>query len=210
MSTIIQGHFPRSEKDAVKTKEKPASIYQFSISLTYSDPPIWRRFQVPGDFTLAQLHKVIKALMGWSGKEAHQFYVGKIFYTMPAMGRGVTENHRFDESKYTLHDLEESMKWCFIYLYDAGEGWEHELELEEILPVILGEKYPVILAGERAAPPESVEGIHAYEEYVSGRNVTENRNNTELHGVDTGFDPDLLDMERINGELKKMVQPIDT
>ncbi len=206
MTNIIQGHFPLTQDKEAEKKDKPASIYQFHLHLTYSDPPIWRRFQVPGEFTLDTLDEVIRVIMGWSGEEAHKFYVGKIFFTMPGERHGSEEDNRFDESKYTLHDLEESMKWCFIYLYDAGDGMEHEIELEEILPASQGEKYPVLLAGERIAPPETVAGIHAYEQWVTEWQVKREGSELSAFGLDIDFDPDLIDIVAMNNDLKRIVQ----
>ncbi len=41
-----------------------AKICQLKITLNGSRPPIWRRVQVPGDITLAKLHRGIQAVMG--------------------------------------------------------------------------------------------------------------------------------------------------
>ncbi len=209
MAAIIKGDFSKSQKEKTEVKakeEKPAPIYQLNISLSYSDPLIWRRIQVPGDFTLAQLHEILRILMGWSGEQMHQFYVGKIFYQMSPEGEGVRESKRFDESKFTLHDLEEAMKWCFIYLYDAGEGWEHEIELEEIVPAGQGEKYPLLLAGERAAPSENFEGIQDCEAYLTNQDNSENRQSHRVRGGKGGadFDPDFLDKEAMNAKLREL------
>ncbi len=209
MAVIIKGDFSKSRKEKTEVREKqekPAPIYQLNISLSYSDPLIWRRIQVPGDFTLAQLHEVLRLLMGWSGEQMHQFYVGKIFYQMPPEGEDVQESKRYDESKFTLHDLEEAMKWCCIYLYDAGEGWEHQVEMEEIIPAGKGEKYPLLLTGERAAPPEKFEGIQAYETFL---NTLGDQENSQLHGTRGGtsmddFDPDFLDKEALNAKLREL------
>ncbi len=204
MTNIIQGNFPLSQDEVAKKKEKTAPIYQLHLHLTYSDPPIWRRFQVPGEFTLARLHEVIKILMNWSGEQAHKFYVGKIFFTMPRELQGGEERNRFDESQYTLQDLEESMKWCFIYLYDAGEGWEHEIELEEIVPASQGENFPLVMGGERAAPPESIAGIHAYEQCVNDWQEGGKERPSDIEEFHPDFEPDVFDIATVNKELKEL------
>ena len=49
------------------------SVYQLKITLMGVRPQVWRRFQVPETTTLAQLHSVIQAVMGWEGYHLHQF-----------------------------------------------------------------------------------------------------------------------------------------
>ncbi len=62
-----------------------AKICQLKITLNSIQPPIWRRVQVPGEFTLAKLHRVIQAVMGWHSSHLHQFIVGKTFYGDPGL-----------------------------------------------------------------------------------------------------------------------------
>ncbi len=205
---IIHGDFSshkeKPKKNGKEKDNKPAPLYQLHVSLTFSDPLIWRRILVPGEITLHQLHQVLQLCMGWSGTHKHQFYVGKIFYDMdPAKN----DNGRYHEADYDLQTLEEAMKWCFIYLYDAGDGWEHEIALEESVAPQLGQKYPVVVDGEYAAPPEDIGGVHGYTEFLSllensedkaRRRIVEERNLSD-------FDPFHFDCRKINDELKEYV-----
>lgn len=50
-----------------------------------------------------------------------------------------------------------------IYEYDFGDGWQHEVMLEKILPSVVGTDYPQCIAGERACPPEDCGGVGSYE-----------------------------------------------
>ena len=111
-----------------------------------------------------------------------------------------------DESEFRLAALENDMKWCFTYIYDFGDGWEHEIELEETLPGGKDRIHPVLLAGERACPPENVGGIPGYEEFLTIINTprhAQHKRIAEWYGADS-FDPEHLDMERINTALKRM------
>ncbi len=206
---IVHGDFSGHKEKLKNGKEKdggkkPAPLYQLYVSLIFSDPLIWRRILVPGEITLQQLHQVLQLCMGWSGTYKHQFYVGKIFYDMnPAKD----ENGRYHEADYDLQTLEEAMKWCFIYLYDTGDGWEHEIALEESFEPQPGQEYPVVVDGQYAAPPEDIGGVQGYADFLSllekskakiGRRIVDERNLSD-------FDPFHFDCRKINDKLKKYV-----
>lgn len=41
------------------------------------------------------------------------------------------------------------------YVYDFGDQWKHKVILSKILPAEENVKYPMLVSGERACPPES-------------------------------------------------------
>ncbi len=43
----------------------PKAVHQIKITLEGFEPPIWGRVQVLSDCTLAQLHRVVQAVIGW-------------------------------------------------------------------------------------------------------------------------------------------------
>jgi len=161
--TIIKADFGRTKERSAPAKkdEKPISRYQLHVSLAFSDPLIWRRIIIPGEITLLQFHQVLQTCFDWSGEHNHQFYVGKVFYS----ANSATTDPRFIEDFVELHTIEEAMRWCFTYMYDAGDGWEHTLELEEILAPQKNSA-PQVLDGEWAAPPEEIGGVHGYAELI--------------------------------------------
>jgi hypothetical protein len=44
----------------------PMQIYQIKITLCGWRPPNWRRIQVRSDITIAKLHSVLQAVVGWT------------------------------------------------------------------------------------------------------------------------------------------------
>jgi len=206
MTTIIKGEFgrPKNNISNAENGKKPVPFYQLKISLTFSDPLIWRRLLIPGETTLAQLHCILQKCMGWDDIHSHRFLVGKVFYAHSEHGDIWEKTGERDESAYRLVQLEEDMKWCFTYIYDFGDAWEHEIELEEIIPRDRDLNFPQLLAGERACPPENVGGIPGYEEFLAIINDPGHENHKKMakwYGADH-FDSDFFDMIEINRTLQ--------
>src|SRR6266481_10009472 len=59
------------------------AICQFKVALIGIVPPIWRRVQVTGDYTLAQLHRVMQVVMGWENYHLYMFRIGGKTYGPP-------------------------------------------------------------------------------------------------------------------------------
>ena len=49
------------------------NIYQFKITLKDCKPPIWRRIQVPENYSFWDLHVAIQEAMGWGDSHLHEF-----------------------------------------------------------------------------------------------------------------------------------------
>ncbi len=156
-------------------------VYQLHISLKDISPAIWRRFVVTDIVTFANLHKIIQIVMGWEDEHLHEFTVG---------GRKIGEPHEelFDlevenEKKIRLSEQELSEKQKFGYLYDFGDGWEHEIKVERILPIEAGVKYPKCLAGERACPPEDCGSTSGYEHLLELSKTPKRKMDSEERGL---------------------------
>ncbi len=142
----------------------PEKVFQLHISLKYIKPAIWRRFLVTDDTTVAKLHSIIQIVMGWDDEHLHEFTIDKRKIGMPSDEWFATAVE--DEKKVRLSKLNLSEKQKFEYEYDFGDGWQHVIKVEKILPVESGTKYPKCLAGERACPPEDCGSYPGYEELV--------------------------------------------
>ncbi len=197
MAQVIKGLFPKTITKEAMQDVKPAANYILKISIVFSDPLIWRRIRGPALFTLSQLHKVIQQSMGWSDSHVHQFLVGKICYEPTMTRTSLHEAKRFDENKYKLCTLEEDMGFLFTYLYGAGESWEHEIHLEEVIPPTLEPQRPFLLAGERACPPETVGDIHEYQALIAALETPSHKNHNRLFELtnDADFDPAFFDLD---------------
>jgi len=61
-------------------------------------------------------------------------------------------------TKVYLHDFQFRLHERFLYTYDFGDHWEHEIRLDNVLPVAPKQPYPFCLGGARACPPEDCGG----------------------------------------------------
>lgn len=181
-------------------------IYQIKVTLKRSSPPIWRRIQVPGDTRLDKLHMILQTTMGWWNSHLHQFIVGgSTFYGEPHPDFDMWGPEMLDEKKYRLHQLAPSEKFKFVYEYDFGDSWEHDLLVEKILPPEEGVKYPRCIKGKRACPPEDVGGVWGYESFLEAINDPDHpEREMMLDWIGDDFDPEEFDLDEINDALKQI------
>ncbi len=179
-------------------------IYQLKVTLRNSKPPIWRRIEVPGNTGLDKLHHILQATMGWWDAHLHQYIVGQTYYGQPDPEYGY-DLEMEDERKVKLNQIAPSEKSRFIYEYDFGDGWEHLIVVEKILPPEKGVRYPRCIKGKRACPPEDVGGMWGYESFleaIKDPKHTEHEDMLDWWGDD--FDPEAFDLEEINDALQQL------
>ena len=83
---------------------EPIQIYQLRVTLRGSHPPIWRQIQVRSDITLGKLHRILQAVMGWTGTHLHQFTIRGKQYWIPDEG-DMDLRKKIDERKHRLRDV---------------------------------------------------------------------------------------------------------
>ena len=188
---------------------KQSEIYQLKVTLKYIRPSIWRRIEVPAEVTLAELHLILQAAMGWTNSHLHQFKVGRIYYGEPSIDEFSQLNLK-DESKARLHKVLSKPKQKMIYEYDFGDSWEHEILMEKVLQFDPAVQYPRCLGGARACPPEDCGGVHGYANFLDAISDPEHEEHDEyLDWVGGEFDPEKFDVANfdnaLNGPRPKIV-----
>jgi hypothetical protein len=174
------------------------TAYQIKITLDRTDPPIWRRVQLP-DCTLETLHNVIQVAMGWSDDHLHAFRVGTVTYSDSRMTKDrLTDARVRHEVSMTLSGLVEQGCRKFGYEYDFGDSWKHEIEIEETLPEEARLDHPVCLAGEKACPPEDCGGVWGYYDIVEALKHPDDPRFAERLEWAAEFDPEELDLVTVN------------
>jgi hypothetical protein len=110
--------------------------------------------------------------MGWLDYHLHMFEV---------RDKEIREEYIRIECPFSEPDFEEKLilttevpiksffqkaKDRALYTYDYGDGWQHDVILEKVLPKEPGKIYPVCLDGELSGPPEDCGGIPGYYECI--------------------------------------------
>jgi hypothetical protein len=180
-------------------------LYQLKITLRDCKPPIWRRIVVRADMKLDRLHRVIQTAMGWSDCHLHQFVVGRVFYGVPDRERDDFGTETLNEKQYTVADLAPMPKKKFIYEYDFGDSWEHEILVEKALPPDAAFKHPVCLAGANASPPEDCGGIPGYYDLLAALADPKHEQHEEMkEWVGGAWDATRFSLEDANAGLKRI------
>jgi hypothetical protein len=183
---------------------EPVQIYQLKVTLRGSHPPIWRQFQVGSDITLAKLHRILQTVMGWTDTHLHRFLIRGTEYGIPdPTDMGMRK--MIDERKHRLKDVVSRPASRFTYEYDFGDGWQHEILVENILGPQPGVRYPFLLTGARACPPEDVGGIAGYLNFLAAIDNPRHPEHQEyLEWIEGRFDPEVFDAHEVNRKLRRL------
>lgn len=193
--------------EAMKTPEakKPAKskqVYQLKITLVESKPKIWRRVLVPDAIKLGSLHQVIQIAMGWQGGHLHNFEIDGTNYSHPHPDTDWGDTGDVDYRRITLKKVAPTAKAKFSYLYDFGDGWEHEIVVEKIIEGGPAPLSPLCVAGERACPPEDVGGVWGYAEFLKALREPKHPEHARyLEWIGGAFDPEAFDPAAVNQAL---------
>jgi hypothetical protein len=167
------------------------------VQLDGVTPRIWRRFLLRERATFLDLHHAIQAACGWD--DCH------LFVFRDAAGNalaGVADDGGWGEPEPDAGKVRAAdtlrKRWSVHYEYDFGDGWEHTVEVKEI--VSLTERFTRrLLGGARAFPPEDCGGLPGYEDVLAVVAGGEAR----YHDTDVlrewfgSWDPEHFDLERV-------------
>jgi hypothetical protein len=179
------------------------SIHTIKVSLRYMKPPIWRRLQVPSTTSLAELHDIIQAAMGWYDCHLHQFEVNGVHYA--------DTNHMLadttDEARRTLAEMRAGDR--LAYWYDFGDDWWHDIIVESLDRADPALTYPRCVNGRRAAPPEDSGGPWGFVELM--RTLSDEKHPEHEMYLDwmeqigeVAYDPERFDLDATNEALSQL------
>jgi hypothetical protein len=140
--------------------------------------------------------------MGWMECHLHQFTAGDREIGVPDPDSLAMGMHIDNESKVRLSDVMRETGSKIRYTYDFGDGWDHSIVLEKILPYDPGTAYPVCTAGKLAGPPEDCGGVPGYYNLLEAiDDPSHEEHETLLAWVGEGYDPKEFSIDDVNKEL---------
>ena len=198
-----------------KVKRKPTpkdeKVLQLKITLAGSKPPIWRRVKVRESMNLGELHRVVQIVMGWEDCHLQLFQVGDRRFSLFSDGDDAPAEEG-DSRTVSLRALGLVRKGRkFTYIYDFGDDWMHQIEVEATQPADPGVSYPVCVTGRKACPPEDCGGIWGYYNLLAAvKDPSHPEHQHWREWQEQSFDPDLFDQAAVNHRLRATFKAMET
>jgi Plasmid pRiA4b ORF-3-like protein/Domain of unknown function (DUF6933) len=195
--------FPGERNAPAPSPRAPATgnVFQLKITLLDTKPPIWRRVLVDGGSTLDHLHEVIQAAFGWWNYHLHEFEVGRTLYGVPDPDEDWGEPPQ--DERRTRIDAIAGKGSSFRYTYDFGDGWDHRIVVEKVLPSDHTPTVPECIDGRRACPPEDCGGTWGYRELLEiVADPTHPEYDERRDWLGRPFDPEAFDPSEFEDNLR--------
>ena len=178
---------------------------QLRMELRDVTPTVWRRILVPEQITLAKLHGILQAAMGWTNSHLHEYEIARRRYRIPDEEWPGSEP-LIDERRVRLKSLIEAGTQRFTYTYDFGDAWEHRIVVEDlVMPRSSATQSVLCIAGENACPPEDVGGSPGYAEFLAAiADPHHEEHDAMISWIGGSFDPAAFNLDHTNQYLKSI------
>lgn len=176
--------------------------FALRVSLRHIEPAIWRRIRVPAAVSLAALHEILQVSFGWQNTHLHDFTVEGLQFATPHVE---DEIFVIDERATPLGAIAREGS-TFLYRYDFGDDWEHDLFAERLLD---GGGNPSIacLAGERAGPPDDSGGGPGYQRMLEILADPKHEEHADIRDwIGKRFDAEAFDVGALNKKLATLAR----
>lgn len=154
------------------------TIARLRITLSDTDPVIWRTIDMPIEASLKMVHDIIQAAMGWQDYHLWEFEAEDRRYGLP-------DPERPDETlsaakNVKLTTLIDRGVRQVDYTYDMGDNWHHTVVIEATEPGKPDTKYPRYIDGARRGPPEDCGGTPGFENFLDAISNSKHPDHAEL------------------------------
>ncbi len=188
-------------------KAKSKKILQFRIELDGIKPAIWRRVLVRHDTNLRTFALALLLATGWKNSHLHEFIIDDKHYGImdESAQDMLAEMPMEDETEYEIRDFSEKKLKKFVFLYDFGDGWEHDVVFERAYAAESNVFYPNCIEGARNCPPEDCGGTGGYYELAEKlKNPDDDEYERLLGWLGGRYDTEFFNTDVINSTIKKI------
>jgi len=178
-------------------------VFELDVRLRGIEPPIWRTVEVPGARSLEDVHFAIQVAMGWTNSHLHQFKIGDKQFGMTDVD-DADELELEDEREFRLQDVIQN-GGSFVYEYDFGDGWEHDVTVRKVTTVASPPR-PRCIGGARACPPEDCGGAGGYENLLEALANPDHEEHESLVTWSNGFKPERFVLPKSGLDLREEME----
>lgn len=184
--------------------DQPPMCYEVKVVLRHTKPAVERVLHLP-EMSFGELHDCIQVAMGWENCHLHEFEVGED-RVGPVPDEGELDAWEHDPDVLPEEDVAIGQAWQaglkrIRYVYDFGDGWEHDVALVKAWRMNGDRPTPKCLSGKLACPPEDCGGVSGYAELAELQAIPEDelsddeRERLEWLGE---WDPQRFDLDEVN------------
>jgi len=137
-------------------------VVRLSVDLRGVEPTVRRRFEVPSEMTLANLHRVLQVAFQWDDDHLHSFQAGEKRYGPPEIRDDGFGPPVLPEEGIKIGTLARQGYRQLLYIYDFGDDWLHDMQIEAVAEADPERPAPVLLHAEGRTPPEDCGGPFGY------------------------------------------------
>jgi len=144
---------------------------------------------------------MLQAAMGWTDSHLHCFRIGDELYGMQFDDYPEGE---IDETSVTVIGALSGHR-RFVYEYDFGDSWDHDVVVEATWTMPSGLKFAVCVDGQNACPPEDCGGVPGYALMLEALGDPSHEEHDDFLGWLGGpFDPEAFDLAVPNAALQRV------
>ncbi len=131
-------------------------IHRFKVSLR-DKPDIWRIIKIKENQMLSSLHKAIFNAFDRSEEHQYSFFMSnkpydkENEYTSPSLD---TDGTGRLATRIRIDSLALHLGQKFLYLFDYGDEWWHEVELISVAEKVTRSNYPKVVKKQGKSPPQ--------------------------------------------------------
>ncbi|MEO8498292.1 MAG: MarR family transcriptional regulator [Planctomycetota bacterium] len=156
----------RTSRASVAPAAPPTNLYVLDVYLIggplsgkFANKEISRVIEIRGDQTLQQFHEAIFHAYDRSDEHLYEFQLGRRPFDPDGPSYGIPDSGKKrkgkgDASTTTLDDLDLKLHRTFGYLFDFGDEWFHQVQVERIDQAIPTVTYPRVIRRVGKSPPQ--------------------------------------------------------